>query len=268
MFFGAGSFTVSTSSKSSISCQGIRSLDHLKSLSKNTYFFRSYPSILVISTAFKYAFTENKFERFQYVFAQLAGPVIMRFLFLPLAWISKSLILVANCKVSILLSRRTPLARNHWPEQPSTQSKVKCVFTVSIRDTLLTSSFSLADSICQVLVTGSRISQFVSQYEFSIVHLASSFPLHSNSKESSVASDEPFPWINSAKSRLVKLFRFFPTPHKGSSSTYFIFVTQAAWSLEIDFLVCRKAAFKSPGGLFSLWYTSWSLLQTYLYVDI
>ena len=87
---------------------------------------------------------------------QLADPVIMRFVFTS-TMNHKSLILFTNWKVSIPLSRRTSLTHyNHWPEQPSTQPEVKCAFTVSIRDSLLASSFSLADSICQVLVTSSR----------------------------------------------------------------------------------------------------------------
>ena len=53
------------------------------------------------------------------VFAPLAGPVITRFLVLSLPWISKSLILVTNWKVSIPLGRRTALEHyKHWPKQP------------------------------------------------------------------------------------------------------------------------------------------------------
>ena len=125
---------------------------------KHFCFFRSCPCMHPISRVFKYAITENKLESYQYkFFVQFAGPVIMRFLFLPLLWISKSLILVTNWKMSIPLSKRTYLKHcNHWPEQPSTQSEVKCVFSVSIRDTLLASTFYLAESICQDFITSSR----------------------------------------------------------------------------------------------------------------
>ena len=78
MFFGAGSFTVSPLSKSSKSYQGIKSLDHLKSLSKNTFAFsdpnQAYLSLAKLSLKISLrGFSIN-------VFAQLAGPVIMKFL--------------------------------------------------------------------------------------------------------------------------------------------------------------------------------------------
>ena len=96
MFFGAGSFTVVPSSKSSISCQGIKSLDHLKSLSKNTFAFsdptQAYLSLAGFSNMLSLKISLRGFSI--NVFAQLVGPVIMRFLFLPLPWISKSLTLV------------------------------------------------------------------------------------------------------------------------------------------------------------------------------
>ena len=50
MFFGAGSVTVSPSSKNSISYQWIKSLDHLKSLSKSTFAF-SDPTQAYLSLA-------------------------------------------------------------------------------------------------------------------------------------------------------------------------------------------------------------------------
>ena len=152
-------FLASPSSKSSIWFQGIKSLEHLKSLNKNNFAF-SDPTLEYLSLAgfsnmpsLKPSFRGSNIN----VFAQLAGPDIVRFLFLPLTWISKSLILVTNWEVSIPFSRRTSWTDcNHYSEQPSTQSEIKSVFTVSIRDTLLTSSFSLVNSICQVLIINSR----------------------------------------------------------------------------------------------------------------
>ena len=85
MFFGASGFTASPSSKSSTSCQGIKSLDNLKSLSKNTTAFSDpgqaylslagFPNMLLLKKSLR-GFSII-------VFARLAGPVIMGFLFLP-----------------------------------------------------------------------------------------------------------------------------------------------------------------------------------------
>ena len=58
--------------------------------------------------------------------------------------------------------------------------------------------------------------------------------------------------MNSAKSRLVKLFRFFTTPQEDSPSVDFLFMAQAARNPAIEFLVFGEAAVKSPGGWFSL----------------
>ena len=58
---------------------------------------------------------------------------------------------------------------------------------------LRASSFSLVDSIGQVLVTNSGSIVFISfKSELCNIHLASSSPLHSNSKKLSVAVDTPF----------------------------------------------------------------------------
>ena len=73
------------------------------------------------------------------------------------------------------------------------QSEAKCVFTVSFQDALLASIFSLADFICQVLVTISRSVFFISfEYKLTDIHLGSSSPPLSNNKELSLASDTPF----------------------------------------------------------------------------
>ena len=181
----------------------------------------------------------------------------MSFLFLPLPWISKSLILVANWKMSIPLSRRTSLVHcSHWPEQPSTQSEVNCVFTVSIRDTLLASSFSLTDLICQVHGVFfhfilMQTQQCLSGQQFS-----------ARQQRSSLQLLIPFSWMNSAKSRLVKRFRLFATPQEDSPSVDFLFIAQKTRNPAINFLLFGEAAVKSPGGSFSLWVTSWSRLQT------
>ena len=92
-------------------------------------FFRSYSSILVISRVFKYANIENKFEWFQHkCFSTIGRSSYYEVSIFTSTMNSKSLILFTNWKVSIPLSIRTSLAHcNHWSEQPSTQSEVKCV---------------------------------------------------------------------------------------------------------------------------------------------
>ena len=108
MFFRAASFTVSHSSKSNIPCQGIKSLDHLKSLSRITFAFldltQAYLSLAAFSNMLSLKISLRGFSI--NVFAQLVGPVIMRFLFLPLSWISKSLILVTTGRCQF-----------HWEEE-------------------------------------------------------------------------------------------------------------------------------------------------------
>ena len=59
--------------------------------------------------------------------------------------------------------------------------------------------------------------------------------------------------MNSAKSRLVKMFCFCGLPFCGNPA--------------IDFLAFGETAVNSPRGWFSLWANSWSLLQTCLYAD-
>ena len=58
--------------------------------------------------------------------------------------------------------------------------------------------------------------------------------------------------MNSAKSRLVKLFRFFAKAQEDSLSVDFLFVAQAAQNPAIDFLAFEEAAVKDRGGWFSL----------------
>ena len=97
--------------------------------------------------------------------------------------------------------------------------------------TLLASSFSFADSICQVLVTSSR----------------SIFSFHLNANSALI----PFSRMNSAKSRLVKLFHFFEAPQEDFLSADFLLVAEAAQNPAID-LFFGEAGVKSPSGLFSL----------------
>ena len=67
----------------------------------------------------------------------------------------------------------------------------------------------------------------------------------------------PFSRMNSAKSRLVKFFRFFTTvqedsPSDSDSPEDFLFVAQTAQNPAIDFLVFGEAAVKSAGGWYSV----------------
>ena len=166
----------------------------------------------------------------------------MKFLFLPLPWTSKSLILVTKWKVLIALSGGTFLAHcNHWPEKSSTHSEVKYVFTVSIQDAFLASGFSLADYICQVLVT-SLWSIFSFRLNANAVMFIWAAVLHSSAiARSSVQLLIPLSRMSSTKSRLVKLFHFFATAQEDSPSLDFIFVAQAARNPAIDFLVFEEA---------------------------
>ena len=87
MFLGAGSFIILSSSKYSISCQWINSLDHLKSLIKNSFYF-SDPTQAYLSLAGFSKMLQLKISLKGYsikVSAQLPGPVIMKVLFLPLS---------------------------------------------------------------------------------------------------------------------------------------------------------------------------------------
>ena len=203
------------------------------------------------------------------VFALLAGSVNMRFLFLPIPWISKSLILVTNWKVSIPWRRRTFLAHcNHWPEQPSTQSEVNYVFILSIGDALLASSFSLADSICQILVTSWRsvFSFHLSTNSAMLILLAAH--LHSSAIARNLGYFLiPLSRMNSSKFRLATPFRIFATSWEDYLSVDFLFLAQVARNHAVDFSSFGETAVRSPGGWFSLRATSWSLLSTYLYAD-
>ena len=58
--------------------------------------------------------------------------------------------------------------------------------------------------------------------------------------------------MNSAKYRLVKLFRFLATEQEDSPSVDFLLVAHAAKNLAIDFPVFGEAAAKNPGGWYSL----------------
>ena len=57
--------------------------------------------------------------------------------------------------------------------------------------------------------------------------------------------------MNSAKSRLVKLFHFFEAPQEDFLSADFLLVAEAAQNPAID-LFFGEAGVKSPSGLFSL----------------
>ena len=88
--------------------------------------------------------------------------------------------------------------------------------------TLLASSFSFADFICLVLVTSSR----------------SIFSFHLNANSALI----PFSRMNSAKSRLVKLFHFFEAPQEDFLSADFLFAAEAAQNSAIDLFFERQVS--------------------------
>ena len=89
--------------KSSISCQGMKFWKQLKSLSKRTFAFphstHAYLSLVGCSNMTSLKISLRGFSIC--AFPQLTYSIIVRFLFIPLSWISKSLILVTNCNISI-----------------------------------------------------------------------------------------------------------------------------------------------------------------------
>ena len=196
MLFGAGSCTVSPSSKSNISCKGIKSLGHLKSFSKNTFAFsdptQAYLSLVGFSNMLSLKTNLRGFSI--NVFAQLAGPVIMRFLFLPLIWISKSLILIANWKVLFHWGKELPwytVTTDQNNLQHSQKSNVSTLYRFEMPYWLPV--FLWLTPFGKFWWHEFTECFFISfEYKLSNIHLASSSPLLSNSKELSVASDTPF----------------------------------------------------------------------------
>ena len=198
----------------------------------------------------------------------------MRFLFLPLPWMSISLILVTNRKVSIPLRSRTSLAHcNHWPEQPSTDSEVKRVFIWDdkcVIDSRCLAGFQFFFGWFHLPSFGNDFAEcffILFECKLSNVHLASSSPLLSSSKVRSVASGTLFyEWtlLNPG------WYNFFTSlqQHEKILRLWNSFFRQRQYKvLQLTFLVFGQASVKSPGGWFSLSATFWSLLQTYLYAD-
>ena len=92
------------------------SLHYLKSLSKSTFDFSDPTQACLLLAGFSNMISlKISLRGFNIkACALLAGSVNMRFLFLPIPWISKSLILVTNWKVSIPWRRKNFLAHcNH-----------------------------------------------------------------------------------------------------------------------------------------------------------
>ena len=145
--------------------------------------------------------------------------------------------------VSIPMSRRTSLEHwNQWAEQPSTQSEVKCDHTVSNRDTFLASSFSLAETICQVLVTSS-----LSIFSFrvnpnSLMSIWRAVLCYSVIARSSVYSFSNEFW----QIQISQTFSLFCNSTRRFSFCDFLFLAQTAENPAINFFVFWRGSFQEP----------------------